>query len=275
MFITNPVKASIDYLRYLETCITDLKSNQASGRTTTPPTARDPDAMDEDPPSAGSTSLSPSLPPSAQTTRPPTSQSHHTQLPPLSHITTASSTSSPNFTPIDPTPRVRQFSLSTNSSSNYSPYILPQSNATSPVFSPQHKASLSNIAGDAMQRFSLTSPALEPYDRRHNVRPVSRTGGEMPAPNGSNGSNPSAVGYGAGQAGATQAQAVKSERSDREAMAALLMLNNDRRNSTNGATGWRDGAAMSNMIDPREAGRNQSQERKRGSAMSVRDLLSS
>ncbi|KAF4549494.1 Hypothetical protein D9617_21g097150 [Elsinoe fawcettii] len=240
------LQASIDYLRYLETCITELKSNQTS--TAAPPAIRHPDAMDEDEPSPSATSPASSFPPSAQTTRPPTSQSVRTsyspaqQLPPLSHITTASTVSSPAFTPIDPTPRVRQFSLSTNSSANFSPYMLPQSTSTSPVFSPQHKSSLSNIAGDAMQRFSLTSPALDPHDVRHDMRPVSQLGTTAP---------------------------VKAERSDREAMAALLMLNSDRRSTV---SGWRDGVGA---VDVEEVARRQSKERKKGSAMSVRDLLSS
>ncbi|KAF2222953.1 hypothetical protein BDZ85DRAFT_262721 [Elsinoe ampelina] len=253
------LQASIDYLRYLETCISDLKANRKS--TASPPVIRHPDAMDEDPTSPAATSPSSSFPPSAQTTRPPTSQSTRNpyspnQLPPLSHMTTASSASSPNFTPIDPTPRARQFSLSTNSSANFSPYILLQSTSTSPVFSPQHKSSLSNIAGDAMQRFSLTSPALDPHDRRHEMRPVSQLGTtayvnpNVPAP-------------------------VKTERSDREAMAALLMLNSDRRSTTT-TSGWRDGAsAPTSTVGVEDVSRHQSRDRKRGSAMSVKDLLSS
>ena len=71
-----------------------------------------------------------------------------------------------------------------------------------------------------MQRFSLTSPALEPQDSRH-----------------------------------------RRERSDREAMAALLMLNSDRRSGT-----W-DGAAEGE-------GKERAVGRRGGGAMSVRDLLS-
>ncbi|PNS19799.1 Sterol regulatory element-binding protein 1 [Sphaceloma murrayae] len=268
------LQASIDYLRYLESCISELKTNQSS-ITSLAPAPRHPDAMDEDPPSpASTTSPTGSVPQSAQTTRPPTSHSLRSplqQLPPLSHITTApSAASSPAFVPIDSNPRIRQFSLST-ASSGFSPYILPESNATSPVFSPQQKGSLSTIAGDAMQRFSLTSPALEPHDRRHDMRPVSRPD-VIASSHHSSMSPMGSSSYGGGQGGAIHSQGSKSERSDREAMAALLMLNSDRR-STGSIAAWREGASAGSSTT--DLGKTQEHERKKGNTMSVKDLLSS
>lgn len=186
--------------------------------------------MSQDPPSSAG--------PSATTTRPPTSYSHArspTILPPLSQITTSAAYTSPSFTPIDSSFRSstgRHFSIS-SSTASYSPYIHalppnagggPGSNTTSPIFSPQSKAQI-GVAAGGVERFSLSSPALEPVDRR--------------------------IAHG------------KSERSDREAMAALLMLNQNAERRGVGpdgraaVAGWRDGG-----------------EKNRGAAMSVKDLLS-
>lgn len=150
---------------------------------------------------------------------------------PLQLPTLSNAHPSPSFQPLDTKPRPRQFSLTSTTASPYLPPSSAQhSAAASPIFSPQghhpsHRTSLASIAGDAIQRFTLTSPALEPMD--------AAGGGKREHPPTVTGAN---------------------ERSDREAMAALLMLNNDRRTAERPSQ-TRTGSG-------------------RSGAMSVRDLLS-
>ncbi|KAF2153100.1 HLH-domain-containing protein [Myriangium duriaei CBS 260.36] len=234
------LQASIEYLRYLESCITDLKAAGRSHPSIPQPidvdTTMDQDDPDEpmsDPEAEkcgpSSTFMAQTAPHSyTQTTSQAPQPTYSPQsLPPLSTVTTVSnpqSSTSPTFPPLDSS-RPRQFSLS--SSLAASPYILPSSSNTSPVFTAQHKSSLANVAGEAMQRFSLTSPALEPQDKHH-----------------------------------------RRERSDREAMAALLMLNSDRRRDT-----WGSGTGDAEVGRERPT-RVSERGSRSGGAMSVRDLLS-
>lgn len=244
-------QASIDYLRYLERCITDLKTS-SSAEAPAPPGRRPTEIGGDDDDEDEEMLESPALPPTGQST--PSAYDHSRNssinphpntlpalhnLPSLSHITTASSSStaaqSPSLFPIDSASRHR-FSVSSAASTNYSPFIAPGSNsaAASPLFTP----SSGNLQGmnAEVQRFSLTSPSLKPQD---------------------NGAR---------------------ERSDREAMAALLMLNSDRRANS----GWRDANGSGSGGETPREGQNQARGQaqqtsprgRQNGPMSVKDLLS-
>ena len=141
-------------------------------------------------------------------------------LPSLSQITSITSRS-----PSGPsTGAVRHYSISSASQASYSPYI--HSNQASPAFGPQlsHVSLASTPYSAPRDAFGLGSPALRALDSVELSRNL-----------------PGASGNGRSQ-----------QELDQEATAALLMLNNDRRN-------WRS----------RES------DAKRGNAgMSVKDLLS-
>ncbi|GAM87760.1 hypothetical protein ANO11243_057870 [Dothideomycetidae sp. 11243] len=177
------LQASIEYLRYLEKCIGDLQTNNQAESIASPEGDHDM-VMNEDDQDesmrevehqsspantafANAPTQTSSLAPAPS---PVPAYSPHT-LPSLSSITTTSSrgatSTSPSYSPLDPTPRPRQYSL-TSSSVAPSPYMLPlSSTSASPAFNPQqHKSSLATVAGEAMQRFTLTSPALEPQENK-------------------------------------------------------------------------------------------------------------
>ena len=153
-------------------------------------------------------------------------------LPPLSQITTESSTSPSVLS----TGAGRQYSISSVSQASFSPYF--HSNQTSPAFGPQlsHVSSMPTSACPNGDTLGLGSPALKPLDSIQHPRQVA---GSVSAP--SSKPRPGSLRTG------------RSEQElDQEAMAALLMLNSDRRD-------WRAS---------QEHGRQ-----KANPGMSVRDLL--
>lgn len=233
------LSASIDYLRYLEQCVADLKTNGASSRDLASPPIRRCEAdvvMEEDDEQdeemaddARPTTANPAV------TDTPCEQNSRTQstrlpsihnLPSLSQITTTtSSNQSPSLFPLDSRHRLSISSASTT----FSPVIVPgiTSASTSPMFYPSTN-NLANMSNE-VQRFSLTSPVLGPQE--------SQTG----------------------------------ERSDREAMAALLMLNADRRGSA-----WSNGASAGHarQADGKQSPPDGRSSSRSGRSISVHDLLS-
>jgi hypothetical protein len=164
-------------------------------------------------------------------------------LPSLSHIT-STSTASPSIFPTGA--GARHYSISSASQASYnSPYI--RSNQASPAFGPQMHFMNSNPAA-----FGLGSPALKPLDSNtHSLRQIAEGATQLSE------RRPSAV------VGAGGRQQRSEHELDQEATAALLMLNNDRRQ-------WKN-------IQPQPAGSEGGDERNRTGntgGMSVRDLLS-
>ena len=132
----------------------------------------------------------------------------------------------------------RHHSISSASQASYSPYF--HSNQTSPAFGPQlsHVSSMPASAGPQRDSFGLGSPALKPLDSSHYPRYHADA-----APAFSEQRRPTSTKHG------------RSEHElDREATAALLMLNHDRRD-------WR-------RSEQGPIGRNST-----STGMSVRDLL--
>lgn len=153
-------------------------------------------------------------------------------LPSLSQITTTSTTS-PSILSAGVG---RHYSISSASQASYSPYF--HSNQASPAFGPQlsRVSTMPASAGPYKDAFGLGSPALKPFDSAQHLRHIAEGASEL----SQKGRSPSA-------------KVRRSEHElDQEATAALLMLNNDRRN-------WR-------TSHEGEGGRSTT-------GMSVRDLL--
>ena len=148
-------------------------------------------------------------------------------LPSLSQITTMTSPPSVLLSTSG-----RHYSISSASQASYSPYFL--SNQTSPAFGPR----LSHAPNSGSREvFGLGSPALKPLDA------LQRSGQSVTKTRGPPSAQPSQM---------SQGRQSQSEL-DKEATAALLMLNNDRRD-------WRSARES-------DVGRD-------SSGMSVKDLLS-
>nr|OQO19551.1 hypothetical protein B0A51_13111 [Rachicladosporium sp. CCFEE 5018] len=247
------LQASIDYLRYLEQCVSDLQlQNSTSPRSGPAPTKSAPalrqaeedldsdEEMDDDPDATNT----PQIPSAAST--PATAGLEHSSslvsLPSLSQITSTTTSASPlTF------PGGRHYSMSSASQASYSPYF--HSNATSPAFGPQlHHQPLHFGSGT----FGLGSPALKPLDSQYQLRQVAENATELLAGK----RRPSST-----VAGVAEVREKKrsEHEMDQEATAALLMLNSDRRQwrGINGGGGARAG-----------------DERRGEGGMSVRDLLS-
>lgn len=144
-------------------------------------------------------------------------------LPSMSHFSTAAPTTSPALLPTA-YHQQRHYSVSSTSQASFSPYM--HSTQTSPFFGPSYGGQDPGAAS-----FALTSPALKPLDHA-----TARRGSTVQYPTS-----------GVNDSGEAQQERERREQDlDKEAMAALLMLNSDRRN-------WKD---------------------KSGRGMSVQDLLS-
>ncbi|KAK5120919.1 hypothetical protein LTR85_005703 [Meristemomyces frigidus] len=228
------LQASIEYLRYLEQCVTDLQAQNNSPRPPPPPAAAAQGAQDDDDDEDEDMEVDNEDEPTAST--PAAAGREHSDsvvsLPSLAQIT--SNTTSPS---IFSTGAGRHYSISSTSQASYSPYI--HSNQTSPAFGPQ----LSHIhtAPPFSTNFGLGSPALQPVDAGHTLRQIAEGAAELSdrqqRPRDGNGSR-------------------SDHELDREAAAALSMLNNDRRS-------WRSAGP----VDGANATRS-------NTGMSVRDLLS-
>lgn len=203
------IKASIEYLRYLERCITDLKADNTAARQgsisqptvsavpTPQPTAvvdqpmeHEEDDDQEMSDTHHSTGASTPNGPLLSHTQSRESIPSLTSLPSLSHY----GHKSPAIAPSEASSS-RHYSISSASAPSFSPYI--HSQQASPFFAPtagQHEPA----------PFALTSPALRPQDSSMHQRP--------------------------GVVGEDARLRDRREKDlDREAMAALLMLNSDRR----------------------------------------------
>lgn len=228
------MQASIEYLRYLEQCVADLKAQNTSPRQRMPPTPTghgqsqdiddndddDDEEMEDDEEAESSTPV----------TRNHDQSSSGISLPPLSQITTATTTSPSIFSAGEG----RHYSISSASQASYSPYF--HSNPTSPAFGPQlsHVPSFPISAGPFRETFGLGSPALKALDSKQGTDNTSDSS-DLQRP-------------GSGRTKRSEHEL------DQEATAALLMLNHDRRN-------WR-------------TAQQQGDGSRSNGGMSVRDLLS-
>ncbi|QIX02204.1 hypothetical protein AMS68_007721 [Peltaster fructicola] len=220
------LQASIEYLRYLEQCVQDLQSQKSPSQLQAPTAPRvapthdeedEDEEMEDDQEEEASTPATGAL-----------EQSNSViSLPSLSQITSAS-TSSPS---IFGTGAGRQYSISSASQASYSPYF--HSNQPSPAFGPQlHHVSTAPSYASA---FGIGSPALHPIDQLRQIADgVTELSEKQQRP-------------------ATKAGRHEQDL-DHEATAALLMLNNDRRQ-------WR-------------TVQQENEERRSTNGMSVKDLLS-
>lgn len=232
------LQASIEYLRYLEQCVADLKAQTTSSRSHQHRVPRAPDMpvenengdndeeedeeMEEDPQEEGNTTpITAAMEPSASVV----------SLPSLSQIT-STDTRSPSVFSLG---AGRHYSISSASQASYSPYF--HSNQASPAFGPQLPQILSMPPYGT--NFGLGSPALKPVDSAQTLRQIAEGANDL-----SDRLNRS----GGGKRNRSEHEL------DQEAAAALSMLNHDRRS-------WR--SANGNADSSRS-----------GTGMSVRDLLS-
>ncbi|KAI5370063.1 Putative myc-type, basic helix-loop-helix (bHLH) domain-containing protein [Septoria linicola] len=229
------LQASTEYLRYLEQCVADLKTQTSftqSERQPPPPYRRqtyadaaeedDDEEMDDD-----------QHEPGEGTATPATAALEHSNsivsLPSLSQITTTTTTSPSVFS----IGAGRHYSIS-SAASSYSPYF--HSNQASPAFGPQ----LHHVAPAFGSAFGLGSPALKPIDSASHLRHIAE------------GATAELTDK---QRGAARNGGRSEHELDQEATAALLMLNHDRRN-------WHTSQPERELA------------RAAGGGMSVRDLLS-
>lgn len=230
-------QASIEYLRYLEQCVADLKAQNNSPRAEVPSSSvrKDAQAHEDDEDDEMEDDNEDDTAVSTPSTAPQDRPGSRVSLPSLSQITPMTTSTPSGFS----TGAVRHYSVSSTSQASYSPYI--HSNQTSPAFGPQlsHVStgpSMSAPYSASRESFGLGSPALKILDSNHNSSQIPECSSERSE---------------------QREQASKSGRSeqelDHEATAALLMLNNDRRN-------WR----TSKQCDSNRG----------NGGMSVRDLLS-
>ncbi|KAK3658090.1 hypothetical protein LTR56_001946 [Elasticomyces elasticus] len=245
------LQASIEYLRYLEQCVSDLQAQNNSPRPQPPPLRRameedDDDDEDEDMGDDDNDN-------DATASTPVTSALEHSNnsaisLPSLSQLTTTISNSPLTFS----AGAGRHYSISSASQASYSPYF--HSTHTSPAFGPQ----LSHMhSAPPYGHFGLGSPALRPLDSQgpigsYSLRKVAEGAVEL---------------AGGQQANGRPTTRRSDHELDQEAAAALSMLNHqDRRsswrNAGTGATGSSDGAGAAAGAGAGSGG------------MSVRDLLS-
>lgn len=216
------IQASIDYLRYLEKCVSDLQQNKRSpssqrapaqepSRAPQRPTVDDEDDEDEEEEDEEMEDEPPAQPQSAVSTpafAPQDKRDSQISLPSLSTITTTSPS-------IFSHTAGRHYSISSASQASFSPYF--HSAHTSPAFGPQlsHHGSLSSGQGGAHLFGGIGSPALNPQEQTSLRQIAEGASAELslarPATNGIDRSR-------------------RSEHElDQEAAGGLLMLNNDRR----------------------------------------------
>jgi hypothetical protein len=253
MLLTIKSQAGIEYLRYLEQCVTDLQAQNNNQPRPPPPAARpaveeDLDSDDEmveshnveQQPQPHNNPSAPTHQPTSAYEPPALLQKNNSiiSLPSLSQMTT----NSPSI--FSGTASSRHYSVSSASQASYSPYI--HSNQASPAFGPQ----LNHIPQYTGPGFGLGSPALLPLDSSSHAQHL-RQIAEGATDQLSSDREQSRT--------ATPRQGQRSELElDQEATAALLMLNCDRRQ-------W-CGTGIGKAGDDRRGSG--------GGGMSVRDLLS-
>lgn len=206
-------------MNYLEQCITDLKSQgkgqsapqrQQSYSRAVQLEEADNDDDDEEMEDQDQDETAISTP----STAPQDHSDSRISLPSLSQLTSMTSPSTLS------TGAARHYSVSSTSQASYSPYI--HSNQTSPAFGPQLlNVSMINMPYSASKEsFGLGSPALKALDSNSSSRELADA---------------------SSKAADSRRRSSKSRRSekelDREATAALLMLNHDRRDWSSSRTG--------------------------------------
>ncbi|KAI7162761.1 hypothetical protein KC349_g1695 [Hortaea werneckii] len=172
------LQASIEYLRYLEQCVSDLQAQTYSPPSLLPPSTRstrdiqneddvdDNDDDDEemlDDKSEGEEESQPTA------TAAPTRTNSLISLPSLSQVYPANPISPPILSSNGATSSARHFSISSAFQPSYSPYI--HSNHTSPAFGPQlsHYQPSQATTNHGSSHFGLGSPALKPVDPSHSI----------------------------------------------------------------------------------------------------------
>ncbi|KAK5134435.1 hypothetical protein LTR08_006482 [Meristemomyces frigidus] len=252
------LQASIEYLRYLEQCVKDLQAQGHSPRLSPPPVVAvaqgaqdhnndDDDDLDDDEEEHENENVNMREAHHAQPIAPTTAKGvpeHRASLvslPSLSELTKTLAASPSIF----PTTSVdgRHYSISSAASqTSYSPYF--HSAHTSPAFGPQlsHMHSAPPLFNPA---FGLGSPALGPVDSGTHAYTLRQIAQESASESMRGG----------------EGARTSEDELDREAAAALNMLNHDRR-------GWRPSIANAGLAEGGAEGRV-----KRG-RVSVGDLLS-
>lgn len=253
-FLTTELQAGIEYLRYLEQCVTDLQAQNNSQPRPPPPVARpaaDDEIIDSDDEMAEGHEAE-TQPRPQSSTQAPTQNTISPYEPPAPLQKTNSIISLPSLSQMTTnspsvfsgTASARHYSVSSTSQASYSPYI--HSNQASPAFGPQ----LSHIPQYTGPGFGLGSPALQPLDsgsQAQHLRQIAEGATDQLSSDREL------------SRAATPRQGARSELElDQEATAALLMLNTDRRQ-------WRGSGIGKAGDGRRESG---------GGGMSVRDLLS-
>ncbi|KAI6914634.1 hypothetical protein KC318_g847 [Hortaea werneckii] len=172
------LQASIEYLRYLEQCVSDLQAQTHSPPSLPPPSTTstrdiqneddvdDNDDDDEemlDDNSEGEEESQPTA------TAAPTRTNSLISLPSLSQVYPANPISPPIFSSSGATSSARHFSISSASQPSYSPYI--HSNHTSPAFGPQlsHHSHHQSSTVNGNSHFGLGSPALKARDSSPSI----------------------------------------------------------------------------------------------------------
>ncbi|KAF1996895.1 hypothetical protein P154DRAFT_442493 [Amniculicola lignicola CBS 123094] len=216
------LQASIEYMRYLEQCVSDLKrSRRASPTATSPhlerpvPRLPPPEAEDDDEEDEEDEDMEDAISPRQVSKPEPKTTFQFTQVSPAiypSDRSVYSSTTSPNIYPSDK----RHYSVT------ISPALQPSD--------PRHYSLSSSI------RSTQTSPSIHP-----SVHPSPAFGGHTPSQAQFQNPFTSAKGSAPGPTGSnfeltSPALGPQADREDHEATEALLMLNTDRR-SWNGARG--------------------------------------
>ncbi|RMY97288.1 hypothetical protein D0860_08663 [Hortaea werneckii] len=193
------LQASIEYLRYLEQCISDLQAQTHSSPSLPPPSARstrdmhnddemndDDDGEDEemlDEKSEGEEEVS-----QPTATAAPTRTNSLISLPSLSQLYPANPTSPPICSSNGTTSSARHFSISSASQPSHSPYI--HSNHASPAFGPQlplyHPPPPQATANHRNSHFGLGSPALKPSDSPPSMESMNKNNSVSTTSNTSN-----------------------------------------------------------------------------------------
>ncbi|KAK1077264.1 hypothetical protein LTR33_008232 [Friedmanniomyces endolithicus] len=274
------LQASIEYLRYLEQCVTDLQAQNNSPRPQPPPlrvNRADTNEDDEDEDMADDNADDDNDANEATTSSTPAtsalepSGSSAISLPSLAQLTTTLSNSPATFGP-GAGASGRHYSISSQSQASYSPYF--HSTHTSPAFGPQLSNPSSSLSYAGLPAyggaFGLGSPALKPMDSVGGMQQQQQQSLRMMAEGGIELAEKQRVGGGGGGGGARGGGGSGSGRKsdhdlDREAAAALSMLNHDRRGWRAAGTSGSGGAVIEGAAGGGGGG---------STGMSVRDLLS-
>ncbi|KAI7287404.1 hypothetical protein KC345_g465 [Hortaea werneckii] len=194
------LQASIEYLRYLEQCISDLQAQTHSSPSLPSPSAgstremHNDDEMNDDNDDEDEEMLDEESKGEEEKTQPtataaPIRTNSLISLPSLSQLYPANPTSPPIFSSNVTTSSARHFSISSASQPSYSPYI--HSNHASPAFGPQlplyHPPPPPQAtANQGNSHFGLGSPALKALDSSPSIESKNKNNSSSTTSNTSN-----------------------------------------------------------------------------------------